>query len=34
MPSFNDTLTLQELVDLVAYLRALRPPPSSGGAGG
>jgi mono/diheme cytochrome c family protein len=34
MPSFNDTLTVQELVDLVAYLRALRPPPSPGGAGG
>ena len=30
MPSFNDTLTVQELVDLVAYLRALRPPSSPG----
>jgi mono/diheme cytochrome c family protein len=26
MPSYNDTLTVQELVDLIAYLRALRPP--------
>ena len=34
MPSFNDTLTVQELVDLVAYLRALRPPPSSRAVGG
>jgi mono/diheme cytochrome c family protein len=36
MPSYNDTLTVQELVDLVAYLRALRPPaapPAPGGAG-
>ncbi|SRR5205809_2151320 len=26
MPSFNDSLTVQELVDLVAYLKGLRPP--------
>jgi sulfur-oxidizing protein SoxX len=34
MPSYNDTITVQEVVDLVAYLRALRPPgpaPASGG---
>jgi mono/diheme cytochrome c family protein len=34
MPSFNDTLTVQELLDLVAYLRTLRPPPPSSGAVG
>jgi Cytochrome c len=37
MPSFNDTLTVQELLDLVAYLKALRPtptPPGTGGQGG
>jgi hypothetical protein len=27
MPSFNDSMTVQELVDLVAYLKGLRPPP-------
>jgi mono/diheme cytochrome c family protein len=32
MPSFNDSLSVQELIDLVAFLRALKPP--SGGAGG
>ena len=32
MPSFNDSLTVQELIDLVAFLRAMKPP--SGGAGG
>jgi mono/diheme cytochrome c family protein len=32
MPSFNDTLTVQELIDLVAYLKALRPPPAAPGA--
>jgi mono/diheme cytochrome c family protein len=32
MPSFNDSLNVQELIDLVAFLRALKPP--SGGAGG
>lgn len=26
MPSFNDSLSVQELIDLVAYLRALKPP--------
>jgi hypothetical protein len=26
MPSYNDSMTVQELVDLVAYLTALRPP--------
>jgi len=31
MPSFNDSMTVQELVDLVAYLKSLRPP---GGASG
>ena len=34
MPSFNDTLTVQELLDLVAYLKALRPPPAPGAVGG
>lgn len=32
MPSFNDTLTVQELVDLATYLKQLRPPPASAGA--
>jgi sulfur-oxidizing protein SoxX len=31
MPSFNDSLSVQELIDLVAYLRALKPP--GGGPG-
>lgn len=26
MPSFNDSMTVQELVDLVAFLRSLKPP--------
>jgi hypothetical protein len=26
MPSYSDSMTVQELIDLVAYLRALRPP--------
>ncbi|MBI4246057.1 MAG: c-type cytochrome [Candidatus Rokubacteria bacterium] len=26
MPSFNDSMTVQELIDLVAFLRGLRPP--------
>jgi sulfur-oxidizing protein SoxX len=26
MPSFNDSLSVQELIDLVAFLRALKPP--------
>lgn len=38
MPSYNDAVTVQELVDLVAYLRGLRPPAGapigSGGSGG
>jgi L-cysteine S-thiosulfotransferase len=25
MPSFNDSMTVQELIDLIAYLRALKP---------
>jgi hypothetical protein len=36
MPSYNDSLTVQELIDLVAYLKALRPPaagPARSGAG-
>jgi hypothetical protein len=32
MPSYNDSLTVQELIDLVAYLKGLRPPAT--GAGG
>jgi mono/diheme cytochrome c family protein len=31
MPSFNDSLSVQELIDLVAYLRALKPPAGSQG---
>jgi hypothetical protein len=31
MPSYNDVVTVQEVVDLVAYLRALRPPAGSRG---
>lgn len=31
MPSYNDSMTVQELIDLVAFLRDLRPP--SGGPG-
>jgi hypothetical protein len=26
MPSFADSMTVQELIDLVAYLRGLKPP--------
>ncbi len=40
MPSYNDVLTVQQLIDLVAYLRGLRPPgagaavpPAHGGHG-
>jgi hypothetical protein len=29
MPSYSDSMTVQELIDLVAYLRALRPPGSA-----
>lgn len=32
MPSHNDSLTVQELIDLVAYLRSSKP--SGGSAGG
>jgi mono/diheme cytochrome c family protein len=31
MPSFNDLLTVQELVDLVAFLKSLKPPAAGGG---
>lgn len=27
MPSFNDSMTVQEAIDLIAFLRHLRPPP-------
>ena len=30
MPSFNDSMTVQEVVDLVAYLRSLKPPAGGG----
>jgi mono/diheme cytochrome c family protein len=30
MPSFNDSMTVQEAVDLVAYLRSLKPPTGGG----
>jgi hypothetical protein len=30
MPSFNDSMTVQELIDLVAYLRTLKPPAGQG----
>lgn len=36
MPSYNDAVTVQEVVDLVAFLRSLRPPagaPTGGGHG-
>jgi hypothetical protein len=26
MPSYNDSVTVQEVIDLVAFLRSLRPP--------
>jgi mono/diheme cytochrome c family protein len=29
MPSYNDTITVQELIDVVAYLKALKPPPGA-----
>ena len=29
MPSYSDSLTLQETIDLVAYLKSLRPPATS-----
>jgi mono/diheme cytochrome c family protein len=30
MPSFNDSLNVQELIDLVAFLKALKPPAGAG----
>jgi mono/diheme cytochrome c family protein len=33
MPAYGDVLTLQETIDLVAYLRQLRPAPAPAGAG-
>jgi cytochrome c1 len=30
MPSFNDSMTVQEAVDLVAYLKSLKPPVGGG----
>ncbi len=32
MPSFNEDLTVQELLDLVAYLMSLKPPAAAGAA--
>jgi cbb3-type cytochrome oxidase cytochrome c subunit len=29
MPSYNDLLTVQEVIDLVAYLKGLKPPPEA-----
>lgn len=29
MPSFNDSMTVQEAIDLVAYLRSLKPAPGT-----
>ena len=34
MPSFNDSVTVQEVVDLVAFLRGLKPPGAVGSPGG
>jgi sulfur-oxidizing protein SoxX len=34
MPAYGDVLTLQETIDLVAYLRQLRPPPAPAKAPG
>jgi hypothetical protein len=34
MPSYNDAVTVQEVVDLVAYLRALRLPAGPAGPRG
>lgn len=31
MPSFNDSITVQELIDLAAYLRSLSPPAGAAG---
>ena len=32
MPSFNDSMTVQELIDLVAFLKQLTPPALKGGS--
>ncbi|MFZ1061748.1 MAG: hypothetical protein WAP47_21450 [Candidatus Rokuibacteriota bacterium] len=34
MPSFNDSVTVQGVVDLVAFLRGLKPPGAVGSPGG
>ena len=34
MPSFNESMTVQELIDVVAFLRALKLPSGSGGHAG
>ena len=34
MPSFNDSMTVQELIDLVAFIRALKPPADAPAASG
>ena len=34
MPSFNDSMTVQELIDLVAFLKNLTPPATKGAASG
>ncbi|PYN93604.1 MAG: hypothetical protein DMD91_29720 [Candidatus Rokuibacteriota bacterium] len=34
MPSFNDSMTVQELIDLVAFLKKLTPPAAKGAASG
>jgi mono/diheme cytochrome c family protein len=31
MPSFNDSMTVEELIHLVTYLRTLKPPAGTGG---
>jgi hypothetical protein len=33
MPEFNDSLTVKELIDLVAYLRSLKPATGGGHRG-
>ena len=34
MPSYNDSMTVQELLDLVTYLKSLAPPAGAPGPGG
>jgi Cytochrome c len=34
MPSYNDAVTVQEVIDLVAFLRLLKPPTTPVGSGG